>query len=225
MGFTYNWQNALDFIKASTRDLPIDKINAQICDAVSSEMWSAYPWKDACQTLPEMPLTDGEQHYDAPQSGFKLIAGQILKSSPDAEAYEPLTVVENIPIQTLKRPPVALRRVSLERGEGRIRLDFPPDIQTGDAYVLTGVYQLQHRRIEDVSQETWFKDQLWHIALDGLLKWGYQLADRAKDSQSQYAIFRNKLKDAWMQEDQGSSESIYPADGSIGADYGRFGGW
>lgn len=215
MAFTYAWTQAIELLKAYGRNIPIDKMGPQICDSVSSEIWSAFPWRDTCQTIPVQALSDNEQDYSVPPTVFKLVSGQIIRTGPTTQEYEPITVVENLPYNCRAHPQF-IRQFSLERGVGLMRLSYRPAVGATEAFELRGTYQMQHRRITDISQDCWFKDQLWHVAQEGLLYWGYKLADSPGRAEKQYRLFRTKIIDAWNQEDAGSADNVHPEDGSIG---------
>lgn len=218
MAFSYKWSDGIAWLKAYARNIPVAKIDAQACDAVSSELWSMYPWKDTCQTLPTYTLLDGVQDYDSPPTFFRLISGQITRTLPgDAEAYDPLDVVENLPINYRKVHPSGIRLFGSERGVGLIRLSARPIVESTEEFLLDGTYQFQHTRVIDVNSPCWFKDQLWHVAQEGLLYHGYKLGDKPMSAvAAQYDVFRSKAREAWQQEDAFSSDSIYPMEGSIG---------
>lgn len=218
MAFTYSWEAAVELLKAYGRNIPIDKIDAQICDSVSSEMWSEYPWKDTCQTLAPTLLENDAQDMSVPPNIFKLVSGQIVRLTPTFEVYDPLTVVENLPIGWPTYPQF-IHQFSIERGEGLMRLGGIPSFNDTESFELRGTYQMQHRRITDITQDTWFKDQLWTVAQEGLLYWGYKLGDSPRRTEMQYKVFMGKLGKAWRQEDAGSSDNASPAEGSIGAPY------
>lgn len=218
MAYTYSWESAIELLKAYGRNIPIDKIDAQMCDSVSSEMWSKYTWRDTCQTIAPMLLQVDVQDMSVPPNSFKLVSGQIIRILPNREVYEPLTVVENLPFGWPTYPQF-IKQFSLERGEGLMRLGGVPSFAASESFELHGAYQMQHRRITDVRQDTWFKDQLWHVAQEGLLYWGYKLGDSPRRAEMQWKIFQAKLGEAWRQEDAGSSDNLTPAEGSIGSPY------
>lgn len=219
MALTYSWDEAIEFLRSYGRNIPVEKVSAQICDAVSAEIWAAKPWRDACQTLPPYTLLHDTQDYDSPPTYFKLVSGQIVRTTANQEeAYDPLQVREALPVTYQIAHPGAIRAFGMERGEGLLRLSMRPNVQDYDSFELRGTYQMQHTRVQDTSQETWFKDQLWHVAQEGLLYWGYKLGDRpAAVIELQYKLFRSKIVEAWQQEDAGSDDVLYPADGTIGA--------
>lgn len=210
MAFSYTWQEAVDFLKSYARNVPVDKIDEQICDAVSSEMWSKYPWKDACQTIPPLPLLHMIQDYDSPPTFFKLVSAQIVRTAPQVDSYEPLTIATNLPEMTIPLSPRQIRTVAYQKGEGLLRLSYPPYVNTIDAFELHGSYQLTHTRVTDLSQPTWFSDQLWNVAQEFLLYWGYKLNSNYKAAELQFKVAESKLASAWMQENQGSADIMEP---------------
>jgi hypothetical protein len=218
VAFSYSWESAIELLKAYGRNMPVDKISSQICDFVSSEMWSEYPWKDTCQTLAPTLLETDVQDMSVPPNIFKLVSGQIVRLTPQFEVYEPLGVAENLSIGWPTHPQF-IRQFSIERGEGLMRLGDVPSFAINESFELRGTYQLQHRRVTDLTQDTWFKDQLWQVAAEGLLYWGYKLGDSPRRAELQYRVFKSKLGEAWRQEDAGSSDNTSPSEGSIGAPY------
>lgn len=196
----------------------INKIAPSMCDFVSSEIWNAYHWRDACNTFAPQVLQDEVQDYDSPPNFFKLVTAQIVRLSPTVFAYDPLDIKEGLPRTYQLAHPCSIRGLCLARGEGVLRLTNPVNLSGEETFELQGTYQLQHTKVTSINQETWFKDQLMHIAQEGMLYWAYKLADRGKDARDQYSVFRAKIKEASMIEDQGSTDTMYPVDGSIGSD-------
>lgn len=217
MGFTYAWSDAIEIVRAYGRQIPVDKISAQICDSVSAEMWGAFPWRDSCTALPPFALENDTQDYSVPPLIFKMVSAQIARLTPgDAIAYEPLVIKESLPLTYQSVHPSQIHGISLERGVGQLRLSNRAYVIGDETFEVSGVFQMKHQRVVSVNQDMWFDDQLYHVAQEGLLYWGYKLADRAADAKAQYMLFRNKLKEQAMNEDIGSSDVIYPAEGSIG---------
>lgn len=210
MAFSYSWNDAIDFLKSYARNIPMDKIGVQTCDAVSSEIWGKYPWKDACQTIPPLALEDSVQDYDSPPTFFKLVTAQIVRTLPQPDFYEPMHVTTNLPEMGIPVSPQFIRTVAYEKGLGLLRLSHPPIVNINDAFELHGSYQLTHTRVSDLSQFTWFADQLWNVAQEGLLYWGYKLANNWKAAESQFKVFEGKMTLAWQQENQGSADFLVP---------------
>lgn len=221
MAFTYSWKDGIEFLRSYTRQIPVDKIGVQVCDSVSSEIWNAFPWRDTCTTIPTKILVHLQQEYDVPPLISRLVSAQISRTAPDPTTsfYDPLEVKEALPSTHGQVHPSSIRGIALERGVGLIRLDQQPFINSNEVFELNGVFQMQHTRVASVDSDMWFKDQLYHVAQEGLLYWGYKLADRVQAAKDQYTLFRAKIKEAAMMEDQGASDSIYPAEGSIGSDF------
>jgi hypothetical protein len=213
----------LDFFKSYGRGIPTDKIGVQACDAVSSEMWSKFPWKDACQTIPPEPLVDSVQDYDSPPTFFKLVSAQIVRTLPQPDWYEPLSISVNLPEMGIPIMPAFIRTIAYQKGLGLLRLANPPAVNANDAFELHGSYQLSHTRVASLDQAVWFSDQLWNVVQEGFLYWGYKLQGNWKGADAQFKIFENKMVQAWQQENQGSADVLDP-EVNLGADL-RNGGW
>lgn len=210
MALTYTWADAIDFLKSYARNIPMDKIDEKTCDAVSSEMWGKYPWKEACQTIPPESLLHMVQDYDSPPTFFKLVSAQIIRTLPQPDAFEPLSISTNQPEMFIPMSPRQIRTISYQKGEGLLRLSYPPYVNLTDAFELHGSYQLTHTRITDLTQPCWFSDQLWHVAQEGLLCWGYKLSGNWKAAELQFKVFEGKMVSAWVQETQGSADVMEP---------------
>lgn len=211
MSISYTWQDALNFLKSYARNIPMEKVDVTTCDAVSSEMWAMYPWNEACQTIPPELLEDGVQDYDSPPTFYKLVAAQIIQTLPNITTFDPLTIVNvSLPEMSVPQNPGFIKSVAYQTGEGLLRLMFPARINVNEAFELHGTFQMQHTRVTDLDQPCWFTDQLWHVAQEGLLYWGYKLANNWKASGDQYKVFRGKVTDAWKNEKQGGSDILEP---------------
>jgi hypothetical protein len=222
MALTYQWNDAIEFLKSYARAIPMDKIGVQTCDAVSSEMWGKFPWKDACQTIPPEPLIDSVQDYDSPPSFFKLVSAQIVRTLPQPDWYEPLSISVNLPEMGIPIMPAYIRTVAYQKGLGLLRLANPPVVNVNDAFELHGSYQLTHTRVSSLDQAVWFSDQLWNVVQEGFLYWGYKLQGNWKGADAQFKVFENKMVQAWQQENQGSADVLDP-EVNLGAE--MQGGW
>jgi hypothetical protein len=221
LAFTYSWSDGIELVRAYGRNIPVDKIDAQICDAVSAEMWAAYPWRDTCTAIPPFMLFDDQQDYDLPPLIWKLVEAQITRLTPaPGTAYEPLNILKSIPSNLRQAHPMQIRGIAMDAKVGLFRLSDRPYITGAETFQLDGLFQRKHERVTDIAQDMWFDDQLYQVAQEGLLYWGYKLGDRAQAAENQYKVFRMKIKEQAMIEDQGSGDSIYPAEGSIGSDCG-----
>lgn len=210
MAFSYTWGDAIAFLKSYVRNIPLDKLQEEQADAVSAEMWRAYPWPDTCQNIPPVPLVDSVQDYSSPPTFFRLVGGQIIRTAPSALQFEALSVTIALPEQTIPVTPAAIRYFAMQRGIGLLRLQFPPAINTNEAYELHGTYQLQHARVTSLNTQCWFDDSLWHVAQEGLLYWGYKLGNQARNAIDQYKVFKGKIIEAWQQVNQGSGDILVP---------------
>jgi hypothetical protein len=211
MAFEYTWAAAVDFVKSYTRNIPMDKVGVMQCDAVSAEMWEAYPWHDACQAFAPQLLVDNVQDYSSPPSFYKLTNAQIIRVAPDEFSYESLDVTRDLPETTQKVHPSQITAIGWQRGGGLIRLNYRPDLSANtESFELRGEYQLVHPRVSDLDQRCWFSDMLWHVALEGVLYWGYKLGDRKSMAEDQYKLFRAKIDNSWIKESQGASDFLVP---------------
>lgn len=211
MSISYTWQDALNFLESYARNIPMSKVDTKTCDAVSSEMWTEFPWNEACQTIPPQLLEDGVQDYDSPPTFYKLVALQIIQTLPNITTFDPLLIVNmSLPEMSVAQNPGFIRSAAYQSGEGLIRLSFPTTVNVNEAFELHGTYQMQHTRVIDLNQPCWFTDQLWHVAQEGLLYWAYKLANNWKASADQYKVFKGKLQTAWMKEKQGGADVLEP---------------
>ena len=219
MAFTYQWQDVITQLKQYSRNIPLDKVSAVECDSVSSEIWRKFPFKDACQTYPSISLIDSTSDYDPPPNYFRLVSAQITRTAPSADTYDPLTIVQELPLPSaIAVHPIYIRSIAFIKGLGRLRFSFLPIVNAIDAYQCDGQYQMEHTRVSDITQYCWFGDSLMQVALEGILYWGYKLANQMKSAGDQYKVFQNKIQEAWQQETRGTADVLVP-EVNLGADF------
>lgn len=219
MAFTYRWQDVIDQLKQYSRNIPLDKVSAVECDSVSSEIWHKYPFKDSCQTYPSIILQDSISDYDPPPNYFRLVSAQITRTAPSADTYDPLSIVQELPLPSaIAVHPIYIRSIAFIKGLGRIRFSFLPIVNTNEAYQCDGQYQMEHNRVSDLGSYCWFSDSLMQVALEGILYWGYKLGNQFKYAEVQMKVFQAKIAEAWQQETRGTADVLVP-EVTLGADF------
>lgn len=211
MAFTYKWSDLVTSLTTYLRNMPISSVSAAQVDWVSSEMWRKYPWREACQTFPTITLLDSTYDYDCPPNFYRLVSGQITRTLPEAESYDPLSVAEALPVPSpITMPPMMIKSFAFERGGGQIRLSLSPSVNSNEAFSLDGQYQQEHTRITNTNTQCWFSDSLIHVAMEGIMYWGYKLSNQFKMAEAQLKIFQAKMDTAWSQEKQGHADVLIP---------------
>lgn len=231
MAFTYLVSDAVSLVGTLAKGVPLTALNAQIADAVSSEMFTAYPWQWNISTIAAgtIPLSDGVQDYSPPAQIYRLLRGRIVRTDVTPDAYYDLDIQDDLVPDLTPHSYTAIRCMSHQHdGVGQLRLEAAVQVPSGVTLEIQGEYQAMPTKITALTQGLWFPDQYLQVFVEGLLYWVYKLADDpragsvATDSQGktmytgQYGAFHaaiHKMKEA---EDFGADEQMFPEE-NLGA--------
>lgn len=223
--YTRSWADLIRISKKLAKGVgSFDDIKAEMCDFVSNEMYTEYPWKDTITTMAttSFPLIDGQQDYDSPINIYRLISARIVRTDTTPEQNFELNIADSIPVDMVKRSHVAIRSCSQEQAVGTLRLESAVTVASGVQLYLGGTYQLNPIKIIDVAQDVWFKDQYAQVGVEGIMYWAYKLSDdpRAGGAQmtgngdivytGQLGTFKSAVKSMRMAEDYGASNALFP---------------
>lgn len=228
MAYTYSWQDLVNVGSAYGKGIPLSKVNAQICDFVSQEMWSKYPWKQTITNTAKgtIPLIDSVQDYSCSAPNIdRLLKAWIRRYDTTPNETRDLDVVKDLSIDLYPRSYVGVRCVSLQQSIGLFRLESAVNVPSGVQLELCCDYQMNPIKITDLGQIIWFDDRFAVVALEGLLYWVYKLADDSRAGSAstdasgriigytgQMGIFHGALNTMAMAEDSLFTESVFPSD-------------
>ena len=225
MGFTYKVSDAVNLVGTLAKGVPLTALNVQVADAVSSEMFTAFPWQWNIATIAAgtIPLVDGVQDYAPPTQIYRMLRARIVRTDVIPNEYRDIDVEDELVPDLRPLSYTAIRVMSHEReGVGLLRLESAVQVPSGTTLEIQGEYQLMPPKITAMSQGWWFPDQYLQVAVEGLLYWVYKLADDSRagsvatDSEGrvsytgQYGAFQaaiHKMKEA---EDYGTDEQMFP---------------
>src|SRR6266404_1575523 len=232
MARTYKWS---DFVTAASALLKgvgqFASQAVQYCDAVSSDMYLEYPWKETITTTSTAPgltpLLNGIQDYSpsAPNI-FRLLNAAIWNTTSVPATVQDLNVVDQLAVNLFQQSYTTIRDISLQQGVGKLRLEAAVNVPTGMLLEVRYDYQINPTKITSTSQDCWFDDKYAQVAIEGLTYWGYKLSDdtRAGNVQTdatgrvigysgQIAIYKAALFRMKSAEDFGSTELVFPDQG------------
>src|SRR6266704_1888905 len=125
MAYSYSWQDLVNVGSAYGKGIPLSKVNAQICDFVSQDMYQEYPWKQTITNTANgtIPLIDSNQDYTcfAPNIRRPLKAWLCRTDTTPNETSD-LDIVKDLSVDLYPRSYVAIRAVSLQQSIGLFRL-------------------------------------------------------------------------------------------------------
>lgn len=228
MAFTYNWSDLINVGSAYGKGVPLAKVNVQICDFVSQQMWNEYPWKQTITNTAQgtIMLRDSIQDYPCSAPNInRLLKAWIRRYDVTPNEVRDLDVKKDLSIDLYPRSYVGIRCVSLQQSIGLFRIESAVNVPSGVQLELCCDYQLDPIKVTSLSQIIWFDDRFAIVALEGLLYWVYKLMDDVRAGSAQtdafgriigytgqmgsYMAALNKMK---MGEDFGFTESLFPAE-------------
>lgn len=228
MAYSYSWNDLINVVSALVKGVPLTKLNAQICDMVSSEMYNEFPWKNTITNTAKgtIPLIDSQQDYTCAAPNInRLLKAWIRRYDVTPNEIIDLDVKKDLSIDLYPISYVAVRAVSLQQSIGMFRLEKAVQVPAGIQLELCCDYQINVQKVVSLAQPAWFDDRFALVAIHGLLWWAYQLTDDSRAGAAQtdasgriigyngqlgtYKAAVNKMK---MGEDFGYTEQIFPGD-------------
>lgn len=228
MGYSYTWQELIDVGTAYGKGIPLSKVNAQICDFVSQDMYQEYPWKQTITNTANgtIPLIDATQDYPcfAPNI-MRPLKAWLVRTDVIPNEVRDLTIVRDLSVDLAPRSYTAVAQVSLQQSIGMFRLQTAVNIPTGLQVELRCDYQIDPIKITMLGQPLWFDDRFAVVALEGLLYWIYKIADDSRAGMAQtdaanrvtgytgqLGTFKAALGRMKSSEDFGFTDSIFPSE-------------
>jgi hypothetical protein len=210
-GFTYKWSDLITVLGKVIKGAPISSISPQMCDFVSNEMYSAYPWYWTITNIASglIPLSDGVQDYSSPAQIYRLLRGSIERTDTTPKQNRELNVVDYISETLTKLDWTQIRSISMQQSIGLLRLEAAVSVPTGQTLEIRGDYQILPTKITATSQNLWFPDVYAHVALEGLKYWGYQLTDDTR-ADVQLLKFKSKIQEMKESQDYGTNDAFFP---------------
>ena len=177
MASTYTVQDAVQYVRAFVKNIPVSDVQVIAADQVNAAIWRSYPWRWSMSALTAIPLVDATQDYgSAPTNYFRLVRARIVRTdtTPD-QALEPLDIVNKIEPGFQVMTPYAITLVAYEGHVDKFRLSAPAQVGSTDTWELRGEYQKQPTKLGSTSAVFPFPDQYFEVVTTGLLWKFYDL--------------------------------------------------
>lgn len=226
--YSYTWQDLIDLAKQSVKGRPLDAVNVQYCDMVSSDMYIEYPWKETITTTETAtgltPLLDGYQDVSPEAINvWRLLSAQIFNTSTTPFDIHDLDIRDSLQINLSPRSYPGIRVCSWQSGIGQIRLESAVNVPPGQNLDLRFQYQINPTKVTSLNQNLWFDDKYFGVALEGLLYWCFKLNDdgraggavtdaygRSTGYSGQLGAYKAALSRMKSAEDFGATEQLVP---------------
>ena len=192
MAYTYAWNDLINVGSSYGKGIPLSKVNVQICDFVSQEMWSEYPWKQTITNTAQgtIMLRDSIQDYPCSAPNIdRLLKAWLRRYDVTPNEVRDLDVKKDLSIDLYPRSYVGIRAVSLQQSIGQFRLEAAVNVPSGIQLELACDYQLNPIKVTSLTQIIWFDDRFSIVALEGLLYWVYKLGDDARAGTAQTDVY------------------------------------
>ncbi len=183
MAFTYSPQDAIDHLELHVKDIPVFELDAVMCDAVSSIMYSEWMWRWTITAFTAIPLVDGQQDYTLPTTLYRLDHARIVRTDTSPDTYLPdLNVAETLSPNLNPCSAYSIRAITHDATTNKLRLERAMSVSTGETWELQGGHQPNHTKIDEstIKSAFWVPDHYFHVYIEGL-KWKlYEYADDSR---------------------------------------------
>lgn len=225
---SYSWNDLIAVTNRFSKGLPAQTVNAQICDFVSQDMYTEYPWKQTITNTAsgKIPLIDSQQDYsvEAPNI-MRPVKAWFRRTDVLPIQTRDIEIKKDLSVDLTPRSWQSIRVVSLQESIGLFRLESAVQIASGTQIELCFDYQANPVKVDDLQQIIWFDDRYSVVAFEGLLYWIYKLGDDSRAGSAQtdaagrvtgytgqlgtYKAALNKMKTS---EEYGFTENLFPSD-------------
>jgi hypothetical protein len=228
MAYTYAWNDLISVGSTYGKGIPLAKVNAQICDFVSQDMYQEYPWKQTITNTANgtIPLIDSQQDYPCSAPNImRPLKASICRTDVLPNENRDLSIVRDLSVDMYPRSYNAISQVSLQQANGLFRLNSAVNMPQGIQVELRVDYQIDPIKVTSLSQIIWFDDRFAVVALEGLLYWVYKLADDSRAGSAttdaytritgytgQLGTFKVALGRMKSSEDFGFTDSVFPSE-------------
>jgi hypothetical protein len=226
--YSYTWQDLISVGSTYGKGIPLSKVNAQICDFVSQDMYQEYPWKQTITNTANgvMPLIDGVQDYpfEAPNL-MRALTATLMRTDTKPFQSISLDIVKDLAVDLVPRSFLSIRAISAQQANGLFRLESAVSVAANVHIELRVDYQINPVKVSSLTQTLWFDDRCSAVALEGLLYWVYKLADDARAGSAQtdslgkivgyggqLGVYRAAINRMKMAEEYGFTESVFPSE-------------
>jgi len=226
--YSYSWSDLINVGSTYGKGIPLAKVNAQICDFVSQDMYQEYPWKQTITNTANgtIPLLDSTQDYPCVAPNImRPLKAAICRTDVTPMDSRDLTIVRDLSVDLLPRSYMGISQVSLQQAVGLFRLNAAVNVPTGMKLELRVDYQIDPIKVTSLNQIIWFDDRFSIVALEGLLYWVYKLGDdtragsattdaynRVTGYTGQLGTYKGALGRMKASEDFGFTDSVFPSE-------------
>jgi hypothetical protein len=228
VAYTYSWNDLVSVGSSYGKGIPLSKVNAQICDFVSQDMYQEYPWKQTITNTAKgtIPLIDSQQDFPCSAPNImRPLKAELWRTDTIPPTTRELSIVRDLGVDLYPRSYISISQVSLQQSFGKFRLNAAVNVPTGMMLELRVDYQIDPIKVVSLNQIIWFDDRFAVVALEGLLYWVYKLADdgragsattdaynRVTGYTGQLGTYKSALGRMKASEDFGFTDSVFPSD-------------
>lgn len=233
MPLTYTPTEAMTLTAAFVKNAPTSAMQVIAADAVSSQMWTAWPWEWTLQPIsPAIPLVNLQQDYSSPAELYRMQNAWITQTDTTPNNTWDLDLAEWLPVWGLAATSVgSFKKYCHELTAGVLRLEGAPSVTGTQTFTLNGEYQANPAKITALTLGTplWFPDQYFPVYCEGLLYYYYKFTDdqRAGTMQvtrqqqvvytGQYGVWMNALQLMKQAEDLKQGDGFMWPQDTLGA--------
>jgi hypothetical protein len=226
--YSYSWSDLINVGSTYGKGIPLAKVNVQMCDFVSQDMYQEYPWKQTITNTANgaIPLIDSVQDYTfAAPNLMRALKASLTRTDVTPNENRDLEIVNDLSVDLYPRSYLGIRQVSAQQATGLFRLESAVQIPAGVQIELRVDYQINPIKVTSLGQIIWFDDRFSAVALEGLLYWVYKLADdqragsattdaynRVTGYTGQLGSYKGALGRMKNSEDYGFTQSVFPSD-------------
>ena len=181
MAGTYTPNDAITLARQFSHKIPADVVQAYVCDAVNSRIWTQFTWNWTLASLTAITCTNATQDYTIANSDFYRMAwARIVRTDLSPVEYREMNQKKHLsPEITLRGGLETIRLFSYEAAISKLRLDRAADVSGTIVLQIQGEYQKKPTKIDDTAMGTVLDlpDHYFHVFFEGVRWKLYELSD------------------------------------------------
>ena len=232
---TYTPAQAINLVTSFVHGVPLNDVQANVCDAVNSYIWTYYPWSWTITSLTPITLVDGQQDYNPSNSDIlRLLKIRMVRTDITPNEARELAMLDGLGVELTRKGGLDYNTsFGYFASSNTLRLMYAASVGTGQSLQIAGEYQKAPARITDSTMNSpfAFPDQYLFMFIEGLKYFIYQLSDdpRAGTIQmskngrfqqnfsGQFGVFMHHLTYAARTEDMSRGDQFQFPENNLGS--------
>lgn len=177
-----SWSDAITFVTANVRGIPLADIDETFADIINTKIWRAFPWSWTLAALTSIALVEDQQDYSMTVGDAAAIM-RLTKTWITKTDSDPDQVCDIMPWKWLA-PNLAqdvgwpnFSYIHHERRSNKLRLEAKVSLATSETLFIDGEYQTNPTKITDPTTAIVHPDRYFDVIVSGIMWLAFKFAN------------------------------------------------